>query len=246
MLSKSQKLYDEFAPYYRNYSQEKMAYLDSIDETIVNEVKRCNSLLDMGSADGVRAYKIAKRLSVKRLVLVDNSKKLAEICRENIERENIEAEFWLKDITSEEMRNITDRFEVIICLWNVLGHIDDEKKREVTLRNMKALLTENGIIFLDVNNRYNIASYNFLRVIRNIMKDIFSPSDKNGDFEFKFYMGSKKNSASVHIFNPLEIERLIKKCGLKVIKRFYLNYKTGKQCRTVFGGQLLYKLAKKT
>lgn len=244
MLSKSQKLYDEFAPYYRNYSQEKIAYLDSIDKIIINEVKKCNSLLDVGSADGIRACEIARKLKVKKMVLIDNSKKMAKICRRNIEKGKIEVEFWLKDITDDDAVNNKNRFEVITCLWNVLGHVEDRVKREVAIRNMKALLARDGIIFLDVNNRYNISSYKFPRVIRNIMKDIFSPSDKNGDFEFKFQIGSKEIPASVHIFNPLEIERLIKKCGLKIIKRFYFNYKTGKQCRTIFEGQLLYKIAK--
>jgi len=50
---------------------------------------------------------------------------------------------------------------------------------------------------------------------------------------------------TVHIFNPFEIEKLIKLAGLKIEKRKIINYRSGKICKTIFGGQLVYKLSKK-
>jgi len=240
MLSRSQNLYNRIASYYRDYSHQKSAYLDSIDKIIINEVKKCDNLLDIGSADGVRAYKIAKELNVKRLILLDNSKEMAKICAKSIK-----AEYWLKDIAGKGIVNIKDRFEVITCLWNVLGHIEGEKRRRIALVNMRNLLEENGVIFFDVNNRYNMIGYGLFSVIKNMIKDIFSPSENNGNFEFNFHFDGKEIPASVHLFNPLEIEKLIKNCDLKIVKRFYLNYKTGEQSKTPFSGQLLYKISRK-
>ena len=52
-----------------------------------------------------------------------------------------------------------ERFDVITCLWNVLGHVPTAEKRLHALSAIASLLTPNGRFFLDVNHRYNARSY---------------------------------------------------------------------------------------
>jgi hypothetical protein len=37
---------------------------------------------------------------------------------------------------------------------------------------------------------------------------------------------------------------LFKLAGLKILERKVINYKNGRKCRSIFGGQLVYKLSK--
>ena len=139
---------------------------------------------------------------------------------------------------------LEDKFGIVTCLWNVLGHVPSDELRLNSLKNMSKFLSDDGHIFLDVNNRYNVKHYGILNVLRNIFKDVFYYKSPNGDFELKVMTKSGILQTTVHIFTPREIESLIRQSGLKVVKREIIDYKTGKKSRSILGGQLVYKLSK--
>lgn len=235
----STKLYDKFAPYYRSYSAKKRAYLDSVDSLIIKNVPFTNfSMLDVGSGDGIRAYNLFKKLKAKKLTLIDNSRRMFELSKK-IKGANA----YLVDITSKDTNQLKENYELIICLWNVFGHITTYKKRLAALRNMKKLLKKDGVIVCDVNNRYNLTHYGVKIFAKNLFRDIIAPSIKNGDVITNLKMSTKVSVPYFcHFFSPFEFDRMIKSAGLKIIKKYYINYKNGNIEKNFLRGQIVYFL----
>ena len=94
-------------------------------------------------------------------------------------RQNTQAAIW--PLRAEELPEAEDRFSVITCLWNVLGHIETNQKRLAALARMRRLLSDDGVIFIDVNNRYNAVNYGVLPTVGRMLYDFIVPSETNGD-----------------------------------------------------------------
>jgi SAM-dependent methyltransferase len=235
-----EKSYDKLAQHFRSYSEARAAYLDSIDRLILRHVPAgATSLLDVGSGDGVRAARLAAQCSVSRLILSDPSEEMVSRCRllEGV------AEVW--HVAAEELPDAGECFDVITCLWNVLGLVSDTALRVEALRRMRSLLSPEGRIFLDVNNRYNARAYGRLRTAGRVLYDLLRPSDANGDVSFSWRLGGELIETRGHVFRPGEMKRLIEGAGLKVMNRHAVDYETGQLRKSAFAGQLLYELAKK-
>lgn len=234
-----EKSYDHLAPHFRAYSEARAAYLGSIDRLILRRLPAgATSLLDVGSGDGVRAARLAARCSVSRLVLSDPSEEMVNSCR-GLEGA---AEVW--HVAAEELPYVTERFDIITCLWNVLGLVSGAGQRAEALRRMRSLLSPEGRIFLDVNNRYNARAYGRLRTAGRVLYDLLRPSDANGDVSFSWRVGGKAIETRGHVFRPGEMKRLIEKSGLKVTARHVVDYETGELRGSTFAGQLFYELTK--
>jgi 2-polyprenyl-3-methyl-5-hydroxy-6-metoxy-1,4-benzoquinol methylase len=248
-MSTSADLYDEFAPYYGEYAHQRDGYLKTLDDIIINFIEsqrrsttldiRSVSMLDVGAGDGKRAFSIANKLNFKKLTLLDSSPEMIKLCKSISDSQVI-----LGDISTNNFFLKRENYQIITCLWNVLGHIDTPEKRLLGLKNIYKLTSPGGFIFLDVNNRYNIKNYGVKNVLRNLLKDIFCPSSDNGDINFVIKIKSKEIFAQVHIFNPYEIESLIRRSGLKLVKKYRIDYSTGKVSKFFLTGQLFYILSK--
>jgi 2-polyprenyl-3-methyl-5-hydroxy-6-metoxy-1,4-benzoquinol methylase len=195
-------------------------------------------LLDVGSGDGLRAARLAAALSLPRLVLSDPSEKMADRCRLQPA-----ASVW--PVAAEDLPDAGERFDVITCLWNVLGLVANSAQRVAALRKMGALLSAQGQLFLDVNNRYNARAYGWLPAFGRAIYDLLRPSELNGDVSFSWQIGETLIHSSGHVFRPAEMSGLIESAGLKVRRRSVVDYQTGERRRFVFEGQLFYELAKK-
>ena len=147
------------------------------------------------------------------------------------------------DISDKNFK-FCEKYGIVTCLWNVLGHVNTKERRLTALINLASLMEDNGLLFIDVNNRYNVSNYGLGKVLKNIYKDIFHFDRGNGDYKLNIDTGDIKIQTNVHIFNPFEIEKLIKLAGLKIVKRWMINYNTGNSNNNIFGGQILYKLSK--
>jgi 2-polyprenyl-3-methyl-5-hydroxy-6-metoxy-1,4-benzoquinol methylase len=237
-LSKSQNLYNSYAPFYGTYSTKRAKYNNAIDKIILKETRKASSILDVGCGNGKRGHNLAQKLKATKLFLVDNSKGMIKCCKK-LKSKTIKS--FLLDVSSCDFSKL-GRFEVIVCLGNVIGHIENEQNRIKALINLNKALCPNGIIYFDVNNRYNLSAYGVLAVLKNILKDIVFPREENGNFDFSIDVGKEKIPASVHIFNPFEIEKIIKESGLKILKKYYVDYETGEIGKSFFTGQVLYKL----
>ncbi|MBW8002296.1 MAG: methyltransferase domain-containing protein [Planctomycetes bacterium] len=228
--------YSRLAPFYRDYSRTKHQYLASVDKIVLSNL-RGKTMLDVGAGDGIRARAIADRAGIEFLVLAEPNSEMFELCEKTEAADTI-------NTTAQDL-DIDYKFDVITCLWNVLGHIENQQLRIESLKRMAGNLTPDGRIFLDVNNRYNRAAYGFKNILKNISKDILSASETNGDFSFHIKINGEDIAASGHIFNPKEIRTLIEKAGLQIVNQYYINYTNGSIGKTFLDGQLLFELKKR-
>ncbi|MEK7172388.1 MAG: methyltransferase domain-containing protein, partial [Patescibacteria group bacterium] len=219
--------YTKFASLYADYATNRVKYLSAVDSFIKNELRiplePNSSLIDIGSGDGKRAKKIANTFGIKDITLVDNSDGMIDLIKKIEAVKSIQANIADPDF------NLDKKYDIVLCLWNVLGHIPSVDGRKIALNNLAGLVKSNGLIFFDVNNRYNRSQYGLKSVLQNILKDILASKSSNGDFKLKFDTEKELLQTNVHIFNPFEIEHLIKSAGLKIIKRQIINYKTGEK-----------------
>lgn len=238
MPEQSLELYDALAPYYREYSQKKNKYIKSVDEFILSKIPRnCNTLLDVGAGDGIRGMRIADGKKIKYTVLCDPSAEMIKMCS----RLN-PTELW--HLPAEDLPESEKKFDVILCLWNVLGHLENSEKRIKSLCAMSKLLSDTGIIFLDVNNRHNASSYGKMSVLKRVVIDFFCPDETRGDASYEWKFGEKSFPGMGHLFTPREMKKIIKKSNLTIARRVCIHYESGRLSNNPFSGQLVYLLKK--
>lgn len=239
----SEELYDNFAPYFRSYSHKKSSYIKTVDKLILSNLPdQRGYIADVGSGDGVRGVYLFRKIKGDKLLMIDNSQNMVKLA-ERHKRKNIEIKKL--DISKQLSREFKGKFDIVLCLWNVLGHIPSNKKRLQTLQNIKMMLKEDGKAFVDISNRYNVKHYGLNKVMYNISRDILHPSYTNGDFSYKIPIDDEiELDSTCHFFNPFEIRDLIKKAGFVIEKEFSINYSNGNIQRTFFEGHLFYTLSK--
>jgi 2-polyprenyl-3-methyl-5-hydroxy-6-metoxy-1,4-benzoquinol methylase len=238
-ISNNNSIYDQIAPHYRAYSEKKNAYLETIDNLIIScSVLNPVSIIDIGAGDGYRCLKIAQAKKISRVVLVDSSQEMVDLCKNH---QNCEV--W--HATAEAILPVEEKFDIVLCLWNVLGHIPDYPNRLKSLNNMKNLVSEKGRIFIDVNNRYNAKSYGYFKTLFRIIYDFVFPGYTNGDVHYQWEIDGEKIPAKGHFFIPSEIKSLISDTNLNIINLKIINYETGKEERFFFQGQMLLELKHK-
>lgn len=238
MNDTSSDIYDALAPYYREYAEKKSAYLVAVDCFVLDNISvSAKSLLDVGSGDGVRAMALARQKGITETVLCDLSAEMADRCRALGP-----VEVW--QVAAQNLPATVRRFDVITCLWNVLGHLPGRVERIRALAGMRELLTDRGVIFFDVNNRHNASAYGLLRVFGRIVLDFLSPDERRGDASFDWKIGDKTFPAMGHLFTPDEIEGIISASGLKIRKRVAVDYAKGTKSLSLLKGQLVYMVGK--
>jgi 2-polyprenyl-3-methyl-5-hydroxy-6-metoxy-1,4-benzoquinol methylase len=220
--------YDLVAPAYRELSENRRAYLDAVDAEILRRVPRgAASLVDVGAGDGRRALGIARRAGVRRVVLVEPSEGMRGLIPAG-------SEVW-----TERLEALSDRgreFDVVLCLWNVLGHVPGRESRVEGLRNLGRMCSAGGLIFLDVLNRYNLAECGVGVVLRRLL------SSHNGDVPVTWRTAGGEIATQGYVFSANEMDRLFRDAGLTVAAREVLNYRTGRRAPWPVAGNLMYVL----
>lgn len=227
--------YDLIAPGFRELSERRRAYLDAVDRQIVSRIpKQAKSMLDVGAGDGRRALQIAEVSDLREVVLAEPSSAMRALIPSGYET-------W--DAGMEALP--TGRtFDVVLCLWNVLGHVPSEQ-RVNGLKNLARLCTDGGVIFLDVLNRYNIKECGLLTVAGRWLYDTLVPSEDNGDVNVTWNTYGKIVHAHGHVFAAREMDRLFEKAGLAAVERIVLDYRNGQRRRWMTSGNPLYILRPK-
>jgi 2-polyprenyl-3-methyl-5-hydroxy-6-metoxy-1,4-benzoquinol methylase len=226
--------YDRIAPVYESLAARHRAYLDGVDAIVAAEVPRgSQSLLDVGAGDGTRSRRIARAAGLNHLKLLDPS---AEMRR----RWPIDSEGWT--IRAEELNSVAGEFDVITCLWNVLGHVFPAANRIEALRQFARLLAPHGRIFVDVNHRYNAAQYGALPTLCRVIYDRVFPGDGNGDVAVAWDVSGIHCTTVGHVFTNAEFCRMADAARLTVEKRHVIDYKSGQPRKRSFRGNLLYVL----
>lgn len=240
MSKQAAEIYDALAPHYREYAEKKQAYISAVDCFIREHVPGApRNLLDVGAGDGIRGMALASQLGVRETVLCDISAEMVLKCRQLMP-----TEVWLAP--AEELPATERRFDLITCLWNVLGHLPGRSERVRALSRMAELLSEQGVIFFDVNNRHNAAAYGRLRIFGRVVIDAVLPDERRGDASFDWRVGDRIFPAMGHLFTPAEIEGIITESGLQVEKRIAVDYATGRSSTSRFDGQLVYLVRRRS
>src|SRR5512147_553163 len=111
--------YDRLAPFFADVARRRSRYLRSIEDLIVVRAARAQSLLDVGAGDGARASRIAARAGLRQVVLVEPSGEMSRLGGSGREVWALRAE----DLDADDPRVGGRRFDLVTCLWNVLGHV---------------------------------------------------------------------------------------------------------------------------
>jgi 2-polyprenyl-3-methyl-5-hydroxy-6-metoxy-1,4-benzoquinol methylase len=226
--------YDRFAPQYVSYAASCARYLRKIEDIVVSECRKGAFLLDIGSGDGSRALRIAGAINARRVVLVEPSTAMQAQCTV--------AGAQFLTCRAAELQQASGESDVITCLWNVLGHLHPLEERYQTLLRMKQLLRPGGAIFLDVIHRYNAAAYGWTKTALRILYDIAFPAEIHGDVVVRWNAGEKSILTRGHVFTQSELARLFHAAGLKIMRRWIIDYDKGEERQSPFQGHLLYRL----
>jgi 2-polyprenyl-3-methyl-5-hydroxy-6-metoxy-1,4-benzoquinol methylase len=238
--------YNRLAPFYREIAKPRQRYLNRIEQLVIARVPSgSRSLLDVGAGDGTRTSIIAQGARLDDAVLLEPSSEMARNCRDG-------AEIWAmraEELGSPEQAGVGAvgdrsphgrRFDVITCLWNVLGHIRPADNRSHVLCELGRMLSPRGVLFLDVNHRYNIRSYGLFRTLGRYLFDRVSPSVVNGDVTASWKFGAVQCSTYGHVFTDGEVRSLAAGARLTIRERLVVDYERGAVRRFGFDGNLLY------
>jgi SAM-dependent methyltransferase len=226
--------YDQLAPYYSHFSKRRVEYLRTIEEQIAARIPvRANSLLDIGSGGGSRASRIASAAGILRLVLLEPSAKMSNETPAG-------CDVWRMRAEDLDVSEIAERFDVITCLWNVLGHIPEFDTRVRALSAAAQLLSPAGLLFVDVIHRYNMRSYGATMTAARWLRDRILPGDSNGDVATRWQTAAGQITTYGHVFTDREMRRLANAAGLHRAERVVIDYDTGEIRRASWKGNLLY------
>jgi 2-polyprenyl-3-methyl-5-hydroxy-6-metoxy-1,4-benzoquinol methylase len=226
--------YDRIAPVYAGLVSRRRAYLDSIDRLVIAEIPPgSRSLLDAGAGDGARAFRIAAAAGLREITLLEPSAVMRSHCP---------AQACIWDMRAEDLSSRQGRFDVITCLWNVLGHIFPAAARLEALRQFARLLFPGGRIFIDLNNRYNARHYGAVATAMRFLRDRVSPHAANGDVKVVWDIDGRTCATAGHVFTASEFAGLVRSAGLRIEKRFIVDYASGQVRRRSYLGNLLYVL----
>ncbi len=226
--------YDRLAPHYSQFSNRRAAYLRSVEAHIQSRIPAgAASLLDIGAGDGSRTLRIAAAANLFRVVLLEPSSGMRSALPEC-------AELWPVRCEAVQVSNISQRFDVITCLWNVLGHVQGAPTRARALGVAAELLSPGGLLFVDVIHRYNLPSYGLVMTAARWLRDQLAPSDTSGDVVDKWQTAAGEIKAYGHVFADREVRKLAESAGLECLERIVIDYETGATRRVGCLGNLLY------
>jgi ubiquinone/menaquinone biosynthesis C-methylase UbiE len=152
--------------------------------------KQKGKILDLGSGSGRNLVKTKGKM-----YLVDFSEKMIKLAKEKAKKENIDAEFFVEDITNLSFPD--NFFDAAISIAAL--HCLDKKKQEKAVKELYRVLKPKAPAKIAVWN-----------------KD--SKRFKNSSKE-KFISWRDKGKRYYYLFNEKEIHDLFKKAGFKIKKK---------------------------
>jgi 2-polyprenyl-3-methyl-5-hydroxy-6-metoxy-1,4-benzoquinol methylase len=237
----SHEFYKKISSEYSEISDLRKRYLQSIDSLIKPHVEQVvnqgANWLDVGSGDGKRLAQLCEG-SEPKLTAVEPVEEFVTQIKHELPFAHV-----FKG-TLEEYGNSFGaqgpKFELITCLWNVIGHSTNP---HTFLRSITDLLSDEGTLVFDVNNRLNIRQYG----IRNVLRNIWKSTQGHDWTAFRFSTPSPVGSFRTLTFlsSPREIKTQIKGAELEIQRKFFVTYGDGKVHQ--FGwwkGQMYFEVTK--
>jgi len=230
--------YDQIGPVFARIAEQRRSYLDSIDHLVISQIPRgSRSMLDVGAGDGGRARRIAQARDIADLVLVEPS-----VAMHGNTLGNQASDAKLRTMRAEELHLIDGKFDVVICLWNVLGHIFPAANRLEVLRQFARLVSPQGGIFVDVHHRYNVRHYGAIPTAFRFLHDRLKWKDTSGDIVIAWDVEDVRCITRGHVFTDREFRTLAQEAALNIENRFVVDYATGERRQWSIEGHLLYVL----
>ena len=229
--------YNEIASEYSKISDKRKKYINSVNKIVVKKLKNKKSILDLGSGDGKRLLRISKSLKKSEIVALEPSSEMCKIFKKS-------CKFKLYQLNARQVSKIKKKFDGIISLWNVFGHIKNNKERIIVLKKIYKKLNKNGIFIVDVNNRHNAKSYGYLKVFIRVIMDAIYFDERRGNTNYSISIGKKKVNASGHLFTKSEFLKNLKMAGFTEIETFTINYLNGELSKSSLNGQLVFLVKK--
>jgi SAM-dependent methyltransferase len=225
--------YDAFAGHYRSYAERRRHYLEAVNRIIISRALHAESLLDVGAGDGSRALEIAECAGISRVVLLEPSAGMRSL-------RAVGVELWPFSI--QQIPDTASSFEIITCLWNVLGHVQGSEARLDALVRLRRILAPGGKLFLDVSHRYNASAYGWCKTAVRLLHDSLLSSQTSGDVIVSWNGDGKVIRTTGHVFTHTEMKKLFLAADLKPVTRWVIDYETGAGHRLPFRGHFLYQL----
>jgi SAM-dependent methyltransferase len=223
--------YDRIGHVYARIAEKRRSYLDSIERLVISGIPAgSRSLLDVGAGDGRRARQIARARNIAELVLLEPSVAM------------LGGNSTGQTMRAEDLHLLDGEFDVVTCLWNVLGHIFPVASRLEVLRQFARLVSPQGRIFIDVQHRYNARHYGAVPTALRFLHDGLRWKEANGDVLVAWNVEGVHCTTRGHVFTHGEFRSLSQAAGLNIEKRFVVDYATGEGRRWSFEGHLLYVL----
>ena len=233
----SVKFYDTLSVIYDAELERRAPWVGRVEQLIAGwaRARNARSLIDFGAGNGRRALRLAQAADLVATAIDVSPGMIEEARRLGVEAHVVDIASPAFDPALFDGR----RFDLAICTWNVLGHVEGAGARLQALKNMRAVLAPGGAIVLDVNNRYNAGHYGWMAVLRNIVKDLLNPA-RAGDF-----IANRQDPEGeimhtfVHVFSRGELHQLCRDAGLEPVEEHFLDYDTG-ESRTRWSGQMCF------
>jgi SAM-dependent methyltransferase len=233
----SVEFYDSLAEIYDAELESRARWVGKVEQLIAGWARDRNarSILDIGAGNGRRVWRLMQATGMGG-VAIDVSPGMIEWAR-RLGVEGHVVDMASKDFESGPLQG--RKFDMVICTWNVLGHVEGHAARVQAVRNMRAALAPGGAVVLDVNNRYNVNQYGRRAVLRNVLKDTFRPGTAGDFLAHRSNPKGQTMHTLVHVFSAREIEELCREAGLRVVRKEFLDYTTGEP-RTQWSGQMCF------
>jgi len=178
------KVWDNIAPEWAEFKTKPTKH------TIEFLKKQTGNILDLGSGAGRHLQKIKNT----KMWLVDFSKEMIKFAKEKSKQENIDAEFFVSDLTKLPFED--NFFDAAICIAS-LHCIKGEKNRERVVKEFFRVLKKNAKAEIGVWNKNS-------KRFKNSKKE-------------KLVGWREKGKRYYYLYDEKEVHNLFKKIGFKII-----------------------------
>jgi len=184
-----------------------------------------NFVVELGIGTGRIAIEIVKKLNI-RVVGIDNSKEMLNVCKKNIETNNISKNKIT--LIQQNIINFKQKSNFIILPFRTIGHFLSFEDKKQLLKQVYSNLETGGIFVFDhyiLDKQWAIENnQKYIQMYKNKNFTIF---DKY-KFDFnknilhcKVFKNNKKIvSFDFSWFEPFEIKTIIDEIGFKVIGKY--------------------------
>lgn len=210
--------YKEFAKYYDKFYKNKNYAKET--EFLKNFINQNDKIIDIGCGTGIHAFLLQQNgFKVDGL---DLNKEMLEIAKTRIH-----SNLYLQNVLDI---NINQKYDVIISMFAVLNHLKNTQELEKSLMNLKNILTNEGVIIIDLHNPQNSGSKtdSYNNITRTMEWD-YDKTNKKEDSKIIFEIDGKKyiDNHTFRIFTVDEVKQCCENVGL-VVKKIYENYDINK------------------